>query len=211
MFRFIPFVYSLCYIPCFCYAHVAIAGNDNLHGLNLTPPETGAATRPPRQAAATGTPAPAPRTTADAGGGRFPGPPPAPVAQLPGRHGNIPIPPADPTLQDALCKLAMWKAQTEALVRTALQTGNLSKEAKKPVLPDVVPGHKASVLDSTRESNPFYHTRFSRLHDKASRHHVLSMLASYDACFTSHLPAQRIARALRTRLPIVFQSTKAVQ
>ena len=188
-----------------------MAGNDNLHGLNLTPPATGAATRPPRQAAATGTPAPAPRTTADAVGGRFPGPPPAPVAQLPGRHGNIPIPPADPTLQDALCKLAMWKAQTEALVRTALQTGNLSKEAKKPVLPDVVPGHKASVLDSTRESNPFYHTRFSRLHDKASRHHVLSMLASYDACFTSHLPAQRIARALRTRLPIVFQSTKAVQ
>ncbi len=59
----------------------------------------------------------------------------------------------------------MWKARTEALentvasaeVRTALQTGNPSKEAKKPVLPDVVPGHKASVLDNTREFNFLYH------------------------------------------------------
>lgn len=137
--------------------------NDNLHGLNLTPPATGAAART-RQVAATGAPAPAPlRAATDGGAPRAPAPPPAPAARFPAMPGDAPIPPAGPTLQEALRDLAMWKARTEALehtvasadVRAALQTGNPSKDAKKPVLPDVVPGHKASVLDSTRESNSF--------------------------------------------------------
>ena len=175
-----------------------MAGNENLHGLNLTLPATGATARPTRQAAATGAPTPIPRTGANVGrGGQFPVPPLAPFAQLPERNDNIPIPPNGPTLQEALHELAMWKACTEALentvaaadVHTALQTGNPSKEVKKPVLPDVVPGHKANVLDSTHESNSLYHIRSSCLHDEAYQHHVLSMPASYDAHPTSCLLA----------------------